>query len=409
MSDNHPQQQYLSTPVLLLMAIACGLCAGGNYFNQPLLHSISLDLGISETKAALTVTVAQVSYALGLLFIVPLGDKLDRRQLSVGLMVLAAIGQFISSFAHNSGMLFTGVGMAGLFSVAAQVLVPMAAILSAPSRSGRAVGMVMSGLLTGILLARSVAGLLSGIGGWSTVYVVSGVIMLVIASTLWFKLPASRNPHAAGYLSILASLFTLLREQPRLRTRALMGGLAFASVSALFSTMALLLAGPAHGLSDVAIGLVGLAGVMGAMMASLAGRLADRGLGDTVSTVSVILLVISWGLLWLGIDNLWWFLAGMLIIDLALQGVHINNQTIIFALLPQARSRLNAVYMTSYFIGGASGSTLGTVAWTQGGWTGTCVLGAILAVMTGVATIADRRVKAKAHAAPAEKPAMSRG
>ncbi|ETF02223.1 MFS transporter [Advenella kashmirensis W13003] len=395
MSDKTPQPSYLSTPILLLMAIACGLCAGGNYFNQPLLHSISVGLGISETQAAMTVTVAQVSYALGLLFIVPLGDKFERRKLAVGLMTLAAIGQFISGFAVNSAMLFTGVGMAGLFSVAAQVLVPMAAILSAPSRSGRAVGMVMSGLLTGILLARSVAGLLSGIGGWSTVYLVSGVIMLAIALLLWRKLPASKNPHTAGYAYILASLFTLLREQPRLRTRALMGGLGFASVSALFSTMALLLAGPAHGLSDVAIGLVGLAGVMGALMASLGGRLADRGLGDTVTSVSVILLLVSWVLLWLGHDNLWWFIAGMLVIDMALQGIHINNQTVIFALSPQARSRLNAVYMTSYFIGGASGSTLGTVAWTYGGWAGTCVLGGILAILAGAATVTDRYVKSR--------------
>lgn len=395
MSDKTPQPSYLTTPILLLMAIACGLCAGGNYFNQPLLHSISVSLGISETQAAMTVTVAQVSYALGLLFIVPLGDKFERRKLAVGLMTLAAVGQFISGFAVNSAMLFTGVGMAGLFSVAAQVLVPMAAILSAPSRSGRAVGMVMSGLLTGILLARSVAGLLSGIGGWSTVYLVSGVIMLAIALLLWRKLPASKNPHTTGYAHILASLFTLLREQPRLRTRALMGGLGFASVSALFSTMALLLAGPAHGLSDVAIGLVGLAGVMGALMASLGGRLADRGLGDTVTSVSVVLLLISWVLLWLGHDNLWWFIVGMLVIDMALQGIHINNQTVIFALLPQARSRLNAVYMTSYFIGGASGSTLGTVAWTYGGWAGTCVLGGVLAVLAGVATVADRYVKSR--------------
>lgn len=393
MSEQSSHPSYLTTPVLFLMAIACGLCAGGNYFNQPLLHSISVSLGITETRAALTVTVAQVSYALGLLFIVPLGDKFERRQLAVGLMVLAAIGQFISGLALNSTMLFVGVGMAGLFSVAAQVLVPMAAILSAPSRSGRAVGMVMSGLLTGILLARSVAGLLSGIGGWSTVYLVSGVIMLGIATVLWLKLPSSKNPQTHGYLSILASLFTLLREQPRLRTRALMGGLGFASVSALFSTMALLLAGPAHGLNDVAIGLVGLAGVMGALMASLGGRLADRGLGDTVTAVSVVLLLLSWGLLWLGHDNLWWFIAGMLVIDLALQGVHINNQTTIFALLPHARSRLNAVYMTSYFIGGASGSTLGTIAWTYGGWAGTCLLGSLLAIMTGLATWADRKVK----------------
>ncbi len=395
MSGEPQHNSYLSTPLLLLMAVACGLCAGGNYFNQPLLHSIAVDLGITDTTAALTVTVAQVSYALGLLLIVPLGDKFERRRLSVTLMVLAAIGQFISGFAMNGAMLFAGVGIAGLFSVAAQVLVPMAAILAAPSRAGRAVGMVMSGLLTGILLARSVAGLLSGIGGWSTVYLVSGVIMLVIATMLWVKLPSSHNPQANSYLGILGSLFTLLRQQPRLRTRSLMGGLAFASVSALFSTMALLLAGPTHQLSDTAIGLVGLAGVMGALMASVTGRFADRGWGDVVTAVSVALLLLSWAFMWLGYDNLVWFIVGLLVVDLGLQGVHITNQTIIFALAPQARSRLNAVYMTSYFIGGATGSTLGTIAWYYGQWAGTCLLGGALALLAGLATWADRRLQAQ--------------
>jgi len=231
-------QPGLSSPVLFLMAVASGLCAGGNYFNQPLLHSISLSLNISESQAALTVTMAQVAYAFGLVLLVPLGDMLERRRLAVTLMLLAAIGQFTSGFAANFGMLAAGTIVAGLFSVAAQILVPMAATLAAPGRSGRAVGMVMSGLLTGILTARSVAGLLSGLGGWNTVYRVAGVAMLLLALALRFSLPASRNPTRARYGEVLASLITLVRRFPRLRSRALVGALSFASVSALFSTMA---------------------------------------------------------------------------------------------------------------------------------------------------------------------------
>jgi predicted MFS family arabinose efflux permease len=385
----------LAMPVLLLMAVASGLCAGGNYFNQPLLHSISVHLGISESQAALTVTLAQVSYAFGLVLLVPLGDMLERRRLAVTLMLLAAVGQFTSGFASSFTVLALGTAIAGLFYVAAQTLVPMAATLSDPSRSGRAVGIVMSGLLTGILAARSVAGLLSGLGGWNTVYRVAGVAMLLLAVALRFALPASRNPTRVRYGEVLRSLATIVRTYPRLRSRALVGALAFSSVSALFSTMALMLSGPAHGLSDSAIGLVGLVGVAGALMANVAGRLADKGYVQQTTLAGVLLLVFSWGLLWLGGEHIAFFLAGMLVIDLALQGVHISNQNVVYALAPQARSRLNAVYMTSYFCGAASGSALGSLAWHHGGWHATCALGAGLALLATLAVWHDRRLAAR--------------
>ena len=160
------------------MAVACGLCAGSNYFNQPLLHSIATQLQVRDASAALIVTLAQVAYAAGLLLLVPLGDLLERRRLIVTLMLLAALGLFTSGFARSYAMLGLGTLLTGLFSVAAQVLVPLAATLAAPGRSGRAVGLVMSGLLTGILAARSVAGLLSEVGGWTLVYRVAGVAMV---------------------------------------------------------------------------------------------------------------------------------------------------------------------------------------------------------------------------------------
>ncbi len=388
----------LSTPVLLLMAVACGLCAGSNYYNQPLLHSIAMQLRVSEATAALTVTLAQVSYALGLLLLVPLGDKLERRRLIVALIVLAAVGLFLSGFAQGFAMLALGTIMTGLFSVAAQVLVPMAAALAAPGRSGQAVGLVMSGLLTGILAARSVAGLLSGLGGWNLVYRVAGVAMLAVAVALWFALPALRNPQAPSCAQVLRSLGTLARRHPRLRSRALLGGLSFGSVSVLFSTMALMLAGPAHRLSDVHIGLVGLAGVAGALMANAAGRLADRGLEQLTTRVSVLLVLASWALLWLGGGSLVAFLLGMLLIDLALQGVHISNQNVIYQLAPEARSRLNAVYMTTYFAGAAGGSALGSWAWQHGGWGATCVAGAGVALLNGLAMVHDARLARRPEA-----------
>lgn len=391
----------LSTPVLLLMAVACGLCAGSNYFNQPLLHSIATQLQVRDASAALIVTLAQVAYAAGLL-LVPLGDMLERRRLITTLMLLAALGLFTSGFAGSYALLALGTVLTGLFSVAAQVLVPLAATLAAPGRSGRAVGLVMSGLLVGILAARSVAGLLSELGGWTLVYRVAGVAMVAVALALWWVMPRSRNAgRAQGYGQVLRSLGTLALRHPRLRSRALLGGLSFASVSVLFSTMALLLAGPAHRLGDAGIGLVGLAGVAGALMANVAGRMADRGQAQVATAVSVGLLLLGWGALWLGATSLVWFVVGMLVVDLALQGVHISNQNVIYRLDPTARARINAVYMTSYFTGAASGSALGSVAWLWGGWGATCALGGSIAVLNALALAHDQRLALRAHPAAA--------
>lgn len=216
--------------------------------------------------------------------------------------------------------------------------------------------------------------------------------MLLVALVLWHLLPPSRNPAQVSYLHVLRSMTVLIAQHPRLRSRSLMGALTFASVSVLFSTMALLLSGPNHGLNDASIGLVGLVGIAGALMASVAGRLADKGWGQATSMACLLLLLCAWGCFWLGSTSLMWFLAGMLIIDLALQGLHINNQNVVFKLDPQARSRLNAVYMTSYFIGAASGSALGTLAWRMGGWQAICIIGVLLTLAAGVVLLHDQKL-----------------
>lgn len=390
----------LSNRILLLMALACGLCAGANYFNQPLLNSIAQAFGVPESTSSMTVTIAQVAYGVGLFLLVPLGDMLARRRLAVVMMLLAAAGLFLSGFSSGFAWLAIGTLMTGLFSVAAQVLVPMAAALAAPGASGRAVGLVMSGLLMGILLARSVAGILSELGGWQLVYRAGGVAVLLVALALWRALPDVPAPAArTSYLATLRSLGVLLARLPRLRSAALMGAISFGAVSVLFSTMALLLAGPEHGLSDMAIGLVGLAGVAGALMANVAGRLADRGWGQITMRASAVLLVAGWGMLWLGRDSLAWFLAGILMIDLALQGIHISNQHVIYRLLPEARSRINAVYMTCYFGGAALGSALGSLAWQHGGWQSVCLVGAGLGCLNFFALWLDSRYAGRDTAA----------
>ncbi len=397
----------LGQGTLLLMAIACGLCAGANYFNQPLLSSIGRSLHISEGATSVLVTCAQVSYALGLLFLVPLGDMLERRRLVLVLMLLAAAGLLLSGAASwlpgAFGVLIVGTLMTGLFSVAAQVLVPMAAGLVPAAHSGRAVGFVMSGLLTGILISRTVAGVLSGVGGWATVYWVGGVAMVLVAALLARALPVSRNSGPPlRYGEVLRTMVQLFKTVPRLRSRTLLGGLSFASVSVLFSTMALMLAGPDHRLSDTAIGLIGLAGVAGALMANVAGRLADQGKERLVTAAASAILLLGWLPLWLGAHSLLLFVLGMLLVDLALQGVHISNQNVVYRLAPQARSRINACYMTGYFVGASSGSAIGALAWSHGGWTGACLAGAGLAALNLLGLAYDRRLAAHSTGVAAE-------
>ena len=378
---------------MALMAVATGLSAGGNYLNQPLLDLIATEFGVSESAAAVSVTVAQISYALGLLLIVPLGDVVDRRKLSVGLMVLAAAGQALTGFAPGLSWLLLGTAIAGLFSVAAQVIVPFAASMAHPEQSGRIVGIVMGGLLTGILLARSISGLLSSVTGWQGVYRLAAVLMLMSAAGLWRVLPRRTATVDVTYGSALFSMGRLVRTHARLRTRALLGGLAFASVSTVFASMTLLLSGDRFGFSAAQIGLIGLTGVAGAVMASVAGRLADRGLVQWASGTCAVLLLAVWPLFALG--GRYWvvFVIAFVLVDLALQGVHVSNQNVVYALQPDARARINSVYMTTYFVGASAGSAVGTLAWEHFEWAGVCIAGAGFAVLALLVWLWDLQVE----------------
>ena len=264
--------------------------------------------------------------------------------------------------------------------MAAQIIIPHAATLAAPERRGRVVGTLMAGLLLGILLARTAAGVLAGLGAWHTVYQVAAVALLLMAAALARALPAHRPGSSLSYPRLIGSVLALLRDEPLLRRRSLLGALLFAGFSVFWTPLAFLLSGPAYGYSISTIGLFGLVGAAGALAASRAGRLSDRGLGRKVSLGGLLLLLASWLLLLLASASLVALIVGVLALDVAVQAVHIDNQSTIYQLDESARSRITAAYMTCYFIGGASGSTLGTLAWTQQGWHGVCAVGILLAV-----------------------------
>lgn len=373
--------QGLSPALILLMSVATGLAVASNYYAQPLLDTIARAFNLSASSAGFIVTAAQLGYAAGLLFLVPLGDMFERRMLIVSMTLLAAGGMLITASSQSLTMMIIGTALTGLFSVVAQILVPLAATLASPEKRGKVVGTIMSGLLLGILLARTVAGLLASLGGWRTVYWVASVLMVVMALALWRGLPKVKQENHLNYPQLLASVFSLFTQDKLLRTRALLGCFTFANFSILWTSMAFLLAAPPFNYSEGVIGLFGLAGAAGALGARPAGGLADKGKSHMTTTAGLVLLLLSWAAIWYGHISVLALIVGILVLDLTVQGVHITNQTVIYRVKPEARNRLTAGYMTSYFIGGAAGSLISASAWQHAGWTGVCAIGAIMAVL----------------------------
>ncbi|EBK4764994.1 MFS transporter [Salmonella enterica] len=326
----------LSPALIVLMSVATGLAVASNYYAQPLLDTIAHHFSLSASSAGFIVTAAQLGYAAGLLFLVPLGDMFERRTLIVSMTLLAAGGMLITASSQSLSMMILGTALTGLFSVVAQILVPLAATLATPATRGKVVGTIMSGLLLGILLARTVAGLLANLGGWRTVFWVAS---------------------------------------------ALLGCLTFANFSILWTSMAFLLAAPPFSYSEGMIGLFGLAGAAGALGARPAGGFADKGKSHLTTTFGLLLLLLSWLAIWLGHTSVLALIIGILVLDLTVQGVHITNQTVIYRLHPDARNRLTAGYMTSYFIGGAAGSLISASAWQHAGWAGVCLAGVTVALL----------------------------
>ena len=382
MTSTEQSTPTLTAPIILLMSVATGLAVASNYYAQPLLHTIGQQFSISNATAGTIVTTAQLSYAVGLMLLVPLGDMFERRSLIVLMNLLSAGGLLISAFSTSISMLIIGTALTGMLSVVAQILVPFAATLAAPHERGKAVGTVMSGLLLGILLARTAAGALADVGSWRTVYWVAAILMLCMSAVLWRVLPRYQSPTAMSYPQLLGSILRMFVEEPLFRARSLIGGLLFAAFSMLWTPLTFLLAGPPYEYSNTTIGLFGLAGAAGAYAANRFGRLADRGLGNLATRVGLLLLLGSWGLMAFGQVSVLALLAGILVQDLAIQGVHVTNTSSIYRLRPEARSRLTAGYVTCYFIGGASGSLVSSWLYAHFGWPAVVIAGAVLAALT---------------------------
>ena len=368
----------LTPAAIRLFAVSVGLIVANLYYAQPLLPQIAADFGVGVGAAARLVTWTQLGYAAGLALIVPLGDAVDRRKLTLRLLGLSVLGLLGVAFAPAFWLFALASVLLGLTSVAAQVLVPFAASLADAASRGKVVGTVMSGLLLGILLARTVSGLLAAALGWRGVYLVAALGLLLLFAALFRQLPRAAHPAAPrlAYGPLLGSVAALFRAEPVLRRRSWYGLLAFAAFSVFWTSVAFLLSGPPYFYTEAVIGLLGLVGAAGALSASWAGRQADAGRSHFVTGAMALLIAASFGLIWWGGASLWALIVGVAVMDLGVQGLHISNQSEIYRLRPDARSRVTTVYLTSYFAGGVLGSALSSVMYERLGWGGVCALGA---------------------------------
>jgi predicted MFS family arabinose efflux permease len=374
-----------------MMAIATGVAVANNYYVQPLLEAIRRSFHTGPATAGLIVTAAQIGYAAGLVFLLPLGDLLERRRLVVAMSLVCAGGLVAYSFAPDLGVVFAAAVLVGGTSVLAQIIVSFAASLAEDAERGRVVGTVMSGLLLGILLARTVAGYIAQLSSWRVVYLVAAGVTALLGLVSYIELPRYKEDLGLSYPAVLASVFALFRDEPTLRRRSLYGGLSFGAFSVLWTTLAFLLSKAPYHYSTGTIGLFGLVGAAGAAMASLAGRLADRGKQAAVTTLTSLAILVAFVVLWALPHLLGALIAGIVLLDLGCQGLHISNQSEIYKLAPKARSRVNAAYMTSYFIGGTLGSVGAALCYGAAGWAASCGLGSAFGAVTFVVSLGERR------------------
>jgi predicted MFS family arabinose efflux permease len=387
---------------VLLLATACGTAAANLYYAQPLLHTLAGAFGVSNGTAGLLITISQLGYVVGLALLVPLGDLHERRGLITGTMLVTALALGLTAASPGFAVMGAALAVVGLTSVVAQIVVAMSSSLSAEHERGSVVGTVMSGLLIGILLARTVSGLIAAAAGWRTVFWFAAAAMVILAVTLRRVLPRIPPTTDLSYGGLLRSVLSLVREEPILRQRMMVGALTFGCFSILWTSLAFLLSGAPYHYGNGVIGLFGLVGVVGALAASGAGRLADRGHNGRVTTGSILIMLASWGVMALGKSSVVPLIAGIAVLDLGVQGIHISNQSAIYALRPEARSRLTTAYMVAYFLGGAALSAITSSLYGSDGWGGVCLLGggtALLAIVVWAVTeAAARRRPDAAHA-----------
>jgi len=361
-----------------LLAVVAGVAVANLYYAQPMAAMMADALKVSPAALGVAMMLCQIGYALGMLLLVPLGDGRERRGLMVTTALASAVTLVLMAVAPSYAVVAALSLVLGFASCLPQLAVPFAVGLVPAEQRGRAIGVVMGGLLTGILLSRTASGVLAGVVGWRATFALAAGLMGLTAALIRVALPAQRPAQPLAWRAILASLLGVVRDEPLLRRQALVGALGFAAFSTFWSTLSFHVTRLGYGSKTA--GLFGMIGVVGVAAAPIVGRLAGRVRPTLINQVGLAAMVVSFLVFAAGAHSLVVLAVGVVLLDAGSQSSHLANQTIIFGLNPTLRNRINAIYMVTFFVGGALGTAAAAVAWEQGGWTGVCVLGGAFAV-----------------------------
>ncbi|WP_430381376.1 MFS transporter [Streptomyces arenae] len=377
--------------LIALFAVASGMTVANLYYAQPLLAELRGVFHVGESTAGSLITLTQVGYVIGMVFLVPLGDRLEKRSLVTALLTVTTLAMAAAGLATGFPMLLAASLVSGATSVVAQILVPFAASLAPDQARGRIVGRVMSGLLTGILLSRTLSSLVSGVAGWRVVYLGSALLMALLAVALRLALPRHAPTTSVPYHHVLRSTAALVRTHPVLLRRGLYQAAMFGAFSAFWTTVSYVLTGPRFHYSAVGVGVFALVGAAGAAVAPLAGHWADRGLTRPMTGAALGVAALAFAVAGLGQHSVVLIALAAVALDMAVQTTLILGQHTVYQLDPLARARLNSAFIAIFFIGGAVGSQAGSVAYRAGGWGAVSVFGAALPVLALLYWLTERR------------------
>ncbi|WP_294585889.1 MFS transporter [uncultured Bacteroides sp.] len=381
----------LPAHILWTLAIVAGISVANLYYNQPLLNVMRHELGVSEFKSNLIATITQVGYAIGLLFIVPLGDLFQRKKIILINFILLIFSLIAIAIAPNIYIIWAASLVTGICSMIPQIFVPIASQFSRPENKGRNVGIVISGLLTGILASRVVSGFVGEILGWREMYFIAAGLMLVCAIVVLKVLPDIRPTFQGKYTELMKSLFQLIKDYPVLRIYSIRAALAFGSFLAMWSCLAFKMGlAPFYANSDV-IGILGLCGIAGALTASFVGKYVKTVGIRNFNFIGCMLIILSWASLYFWGNSYVGIIAGIILIDIGMQCIQLSNQTSIFEICPSASNRVNTIFMTTYFIGGSLGTFLAGSCWQVWQWAGVAGIGVTLTIISLAITVFTKK------------------
>jgi predicted MFS family arabinose efflux permease len=390
LSQTKKELPELNSLTLWVMTIATGLVVANIYYNQPLLGDIAQTFHVSSATVGKVSMLTQIGYATGIFFVVPLADMLKRRKLMLIDFAFCVFSLLLAGFATSINVLLVASLLIGISSIIPQLLIPMTAHLAKPNERGKKMGFVMSGLLIGILLSRTLSGFVGAHFGWRGMFYIAAGLMVIMWALIYFLLPEVESEYKGTYKNLMVSLIHLIRDDPKLRLASIRGALCFACFSAFWTTLTFLLKQNFNLGSDVA-GLFGLVGAFGALAAGMMGRLSDKMNPYYLSGGTLILMLLSFIVFGFSAHSMVGLVIGVILLDIGVQATHISNQAIIFATNPDARNRINTIYMVTYFIGGALGTFVASQIWNSYQWNGVCIIGITLSVITLVIHILNRK------------------